>query len=272
MKIIAIIPSRYASSRFPGKPLIDVGGKTMIRRVYEQACKCRSLNEVIVATDDERIFQEVKTFGGNVVMTLPSHHNGTERCAEVAANLDADVIINVQGDEPFIQPEQIDLLASVFKHDLTGTQIATLVKEHPLNEELQNPARVKVVLNKNNRALYFSRSVIPFVSGHERFAVQGFLSHGPAVTTLPIAIGIASPENLASLPVFYKHLGIYGYRKDVLMEIVKLSPSPLELAEKLEQLRWLENGYTIQCAVTTLDSVSVDTPADLETLMRNHPN
>src|ERR1017187_7487146 len=144
MKIIAIIPSRYASSRFPGKPLADISGKTMIRRVYEQAAKCQSLNEVIVATDDERIFQEVKTFGGKVVMTLPSHQNGTERCAEVAANLDADVIINVQGDEPFIQPEQIDLLASVFKHNHANTQIATLVMEHLLNEELQNPSRVKV--------------------------------------------------------------------------------------------------------------------------------
>jgi 3-deoxy-manno-octulosonate cytidylyltransferase (CMP-KDO synthetase) len=233
MKIIGIIPARYASTRFPGKPLIDIGGKTMIRRVYEQAAKSQLLTGVIVATDDERIFEEVKSFEGNVVMTASSHNNGTERCAEVAAQSDADVIINVQGDEPFVDPAQIDLLAALFKD--ASVQIATLIKAHPLNEELQKPARIKVVVNKNMEALYFSRNAIP------------------------------SPHRLADIAgtTFYKHLGIYGYRKDVLREIVKLGPTPLELAESLEQLRWLENGYKIKCAVTESDSISIDTPEDL---------
>ena len=230
MKITGIIPSRYASSRFPGKPLVDIGGKTMIRRVYEQAVQAKSLSEVIVATDDESIFKEVQSFGGNVIMTSASHNNGTERCAEIALTLDADVIINIQGDEPFIHSEQIDLLANLFTD--ANVQIGTLIKEHALNEELENPARIKVVLNKNMEALYFSRSVIPYLRD-----------------------GIAHQ--------YYKHIGIYGYRKNILNEIVKLLPSPLELAESLEQLRWLENGYRIKCAVTTHDSLSVDTPEDL---------
>lgn len=243
MKIIGIIPSRYASSRFPGKPLVDIGGKTMIRRVYEQAARSKSLSSVIVATDDERIFNEVKSFGGNVMMTSASHNNGTERCAEVATTSDADVIINIQGDEPFIQPEQIDLLAALFAD--SKVQIGTLVKEHPLNDELKNPARIKVVLNKNMEALYFSRSVIPFLQDS---------SH---------------PDSYRDSKLnaqYHKHIGIYGYRKDVLLEIVKLPSSPLELAESLEQLRWLENGYRIQCALTTHDSISVDTPEDLNKL------
>ncbi len=252
MKITGIIPSRYASTRFPGKPLIDIDGKTMIRRVYEQTTKSKLLHEVIVATDDQRIFDEVKSFGGKVVMTSSSHNNGTERCNEVAMNTDADVIINIQGDEPFIQPEQIDLLAALF----TGnTQIGTLIKAYPLNEEIQNPARIKVVVNKNMEAMYFSRSVIPFLSGHPKFTVHGFQQVSTEVTG-----NEAVTENHFT---FYRHIGIYGYRKDVLQEIVKLPSSTLELAESLEQLRWLENDYKIKCAVTEHDSFSIDTPDDI---------
>ena len=235
MKIAGIIPARYASTRFPGKPLVDIGGKTMIHRVYEQASKATSLNEVIVATDDERIYNEVKRFGGKVVMTAANHQNGTERCAEVALQLDCDVIINIQGDEPFIQPEQINLLASVFTDGTATPDIATLIKEHALDEELRNNARIKVVINKHLNALYFSRSIIPFLRDTAR----------------------------ADTTTYYKHIGIYAFRKAVLADLVKLPPSALEMAESLEQLRWLENGYRIKCAVTTLESVSVDTPEDL---------
>ena len=256
MKILGIIPARYASSRFPGKPLIDIKGKTMIRRVYEQALKAKSLSEVIVATDDERIYKEVKGFGGNVVMTSTLHSNGTERCAEVANKSEVDVVINIQGDEPFIHPEQIDLLASCFATP-DKTQVATLIKESPLNEDLQNPARIKVVVNKNQEAMYFSRHVIPFVRNSPHFTVQGFQSRMPA--NLP-------QDDMAAHLTFYKHIGIYGYRKDVLLEIVKLPESMLETAEALEQLRWLENDYKIKCALTEHDSFSIDTPEDLKGL------
>ena len=214
----------------------------MIHRVYEQAIKAKTLTEVIVATDDERIFKQVEAFGGKAVMTSANHQNGTERCAEVAQNLDADVIINIQGDEPFIQPEQIDLLSNVFKAKLEATPIATLIKEHPLDGELRNSNRIKVVVNKYLDALYFSRSIIPFQRDSSK------------------ALSVK----------YYKHIGIYGFRKDVLLEVVKLPPSSLELAESLEQLRWLENGYTIKCAITTFESVSVDTPEDLKGLSFPH--
>ena len=235
MKIAGIIPARFASTRFPGKPLVNIGGKTMIHRVYEQASKANTLSEVIVATDDERIYKEVDRFGGKVLMTAKHHQNGTERCAEVAEQLDADVIINIQGDEPFIQPEQINLLASVFTAGTGIPDIATLIKEHLLDEELHNPSRIKVVINKYLDALYFSRSIIPFLRETTK----------------------------AHAATYYKHIGIYAFRKVVLADLVKLPPSHLELAESLEQLRWLENGYRIKCAITTLESVSVDTPEDL---------
>lgn len=255
MKVIGIIPSRYASSRFPGKPLIDIDGKTMIRRVYEQVLKAQSLSEVIVATDDERIFNEVKSFGGKVVMTSPQHKNGTERCAEVAQNSDAEVIINIQGDEPFIQPEQIDLLAKCFSDP--SVQIATLIKQSPLNEEVQNPSRVKVVINKNMEALYFSRSMIPFIKNESALHVHGFQTTQGSDEATP---------SLHQPTVFYKHIGLYGFRNEVLADIVKLLPSPLEMAESLEQLRWLESGYRIKCALTQHESLSIDTPADVTAL------
>ena len=236
MRVTGIIPSRYASTRFPGKPLADIGGKTMIRRVYEQASQSKLLSEVIVATDDERIFKEVESFGGKVVMTSTEHKNGTERCAEVAAKIDADVIINIQGDEPFIEPVQIDLLADCFNE--VDTQIATLIRKIDWDDELRNPSRIKVVLNKKNEAMYFSRSIIPNPISKQHF------------------------DELE----FYLHIGIYGFRKEVLMELVKLPPTPLEGTESLDQLRWLENSYRIKCKETSHISISIDTPQDLENL------
>lgn len=223
----------------------------MIRRVYEQAVKAKSLHEVIVATDDERIFKEVEGFGGKAIMTSSQHKNGTERCAEVARSLDANAIINIQGDEPFIEPEQIEQLTECFKDD--KTQIATLIKPHALNEDLQSPARVKVVVNKNMEALYFSRNVIPYVHGSQ-FSVQGF--------SIKAATPNKNENNVA--PVYYKHIGLYGYRKNVLLDICKLPESPLEKTESLEQLRWLENGYKIKCVLTEYESVSIDIPEDLK--------
>jgi 3-deoxy-manno-octulosonate cytidylyltransferase (CMP-KDO synthetase) len=232
LKILGIIPARFASTRFPGKPLIDIGGETMIRRVYEQAKKAASLFDVLVATDDQRIYEEVISFGGKVMMTASHHQNGTERCAELANNIKADAIINIQGDEPFIHPEQIDTLASLFNGP--DCQIATLVKVCDNSSLLEQPSIIKATVNKDFKALYFSRSVIPYV------------------------------RNSQSKPTFYKHIGIYGYRADILQEIVKLKPSPLEMAESLEQLRWLENGYNILTAITTHESISIDIPEDLE--------
>ena len=233
MNILGIIPARFASTRFPGKPLIDIGGKTMIRRVYEQAKKARSLSDVIVATDDQRIYDEVVSFGGRIVMTGSQHQNGTERCAEVVSLLGIrpDVVINIQGDEPFIYPEQIDQLASIFKDDTA--EIGTLIKVCNDMSLLEKPSIIKATVSNTFKALYFSRSVIPYLRNKD----------------VPVT--------------FYKHIGIYGYRTAVLRELVTLSPSTLEMAESLEQLRWLENGYTIKTAVTTYESVSIDVPADL---------
>ena len=231
MKILGVIPARFASTRFPGKPLIDIGGKTMIRRVYEQAKKATSLFDVIVATDDKRIYDEVQSFGGKVMMTVSHHQNGTERCAEVAANTDADVVINIQGDEPFIHPEQINRLASLFAD--AKCSIGTLIKVCNDKALLEKPSIIKATVNKNFQALYFSRSVIPYL------------------------------RNTDSDITYYKHIGIYGYRVETLKEIVALKPSPLELAESLEQLRWLENGYTIQTAITEYESIAIDVPEDL---------
>ncbi len=240
--IAGIIPARYASSRFPGKPLINIGGKTMIQRVYEQACQAKTLKTVIVATDDERIYQHVQDFGGNVVMTSPNHPSGTDRCYEaytLSGMKDIDAIVNIQGDEPFIQPGQIDLLCSIF--DSREVQLGTLVKKLKNAADLNNPNAMKVVLNKDKEALYFSRSPIPYLRNHPQ-------------------------EKWLDNHTFYKHIGIYAYRTDVLQQIVQLPPSSLELAESLEQLRWLENGYKIKVAVTDYESISVDTPEDLEKL------
>lgn len=240
MKFIGIIPARYASTRFPGKPLADMKGKYMIQRVYEQARKV--LDHVCVATDDDRIFNAVQSFGGEVVMTLAQHRSGTDRCFEAYRTLGGheDVVINIQGDEPFIKPEQIESLIACF--DSPQIQIATLVRPFEASEgyeALANPNSPKVVLNERHEALYFSRSVIPYLRGVE-------------------------PAEWLARHTYYKHIGMYGYRADVLGQITCLPQSSLELAESLEQLRWLQNGYTIKVGITTQETIGIDTPADLE--------
>ncbi len=237
MKILGIIPARYASTRFPGKPLVQIKGKSMIQRVYEQSGKAKSLSEVIVATDDERIADEVKRFGGKFIITASNHLSGTDRCAEVAAAVSGyDAIINIQGDEPYINPEQIDLLASCFSEK--DVQLATLIKEIHTENELFNVNIPKVVINSNGEAIYFSRQTIPYIRNQEK-------------------------ENWLTANQFYKHIGIYGYTYPALLEITKLSPSSLELAESLEQLRWIENGYRIKTKVTDIETIAIDTPEDL---------
>lgn len=237
MKFIGIIPARYASTRFPGKPLAMLGGKPVIQRVYEQVVDV--LSEAYVATDDERILQAVKSFGGQAVMTRSDHKSGTDRIQEAATLIKttADVIINVQGDEPFIQRSQLETVKELF--DDPQVQIGTLGKPFDTMEATENPNSPKIVTDLNGYALYFSRSVIPFIRGKER---QEWLSHFP----------------------FLKHIGLYAYRREVLAEITKLPQSPLELAESLEQLRWLQNGYRIKVGLTDVETVGIDTPEDLQ--------
>lgn len=242
MKILGIIPARYESSRFPGKPLIDIAGKSMIQRVYDQCSKSLSLNKVIVATDDERIADHVSSFGGFAEMTSINHQSGTDRCAEVAKNYpEFDIVVNVQGDEPMIDPDQIDLLCQCFKSP--HTSIATLVKIIISNEELFNENTPKVILNKNQEAVLFSRTAIPFIRGREK---ENWLNHHK----------------------FFKHIGIYAFRTDTLKDLTELTLSSLETAEALEQLRWIENGYRIQAAITNKESQAIDTPADLKKLLK----
>lgn len=237
MKFIAIIPARYASTRFPGKPLAMLGGKPVIQRVYEQAKAV--LGEAYVATDDDRIRETVEQFGGQAIMTRANHKSGTDRIEEAAEKIGttADVIINVQGDEPFIQRSQIETLCQQF--DDPQTQIATLGKRFESMEAVENPNSPKIVCDTKGFALYFSRSVIPFIRGVER------------------------QEWFGKFP-FLKHLGIYAYRREVLQEITKLPQSPLEIAESLEQLRWLQNGYRIRVGETNVETVGIDTPEDLK--------
>lgn len=240
MNIIGIIPARYASSRFPGKPLTDIGGKSMIQRVYEQAGKCKELTGVAVATDDERIEKHVRSFGGNVVMTKASHQSGTDRCFEAIGKFPAaDIVINIQGDEPFIHPQQISLVVSCFKSP--EVQIATLVKKISTNEELFNVNTPKVLLNKNKEAIYFSRQTLPYIRNKEQ-------------------------ADWLEQHTFYKHIGIYAYTTKALAEITALKQSSLELSEALEQLRWIENGYKIKVEITELESIAIDTPDDLKKL------
>ena len=243
MRIIGIIPARYASTRFPGKPLVDIGGKSMIQRVFEQAKKASALQEVVVATDDARIEQHVKNFGGIVVMTGNQHQSGTDRCFEAMNNFksSSDVIINIQGDEPFIHPAQIDEVASCFRDP--AVQLATLVKKIGSMEELFNKNIPKVLLNKNKEAVYFSRQTIPYIRGKKE--EEWLMNH-----------------------TFYKHIGIYAYQSAILGKITALSPSALELAEGLEQLRWIENGYKIKVEFTDYESVAIDVPDDLEKLTK----
>ena len=239
MKFIAIIPARYQSTRFPGKPLAMLGDKTIIQWVYENAKK--ALDEVYVATDDERIYKTVESFGGKAVYTSPNHQSGTDRCAEaalqIAEKLTFDVVINIQGDEPFIRPEQVEGLKACF--DSLESEIATLIKPISNSIEITNINRPKVVVNKNNEAMYFSRSPIPFVRD-------------------------SKGEEWINQTCFFSHIGMYAYRFDVLLELTKLPVGILEKAESLEQLRWLENGYRIKTAQTSFENIGVDTPEDLE--------
>lgn len=236
MRIIGVIPARFESSRFPGKPLIDLKGKSMIQRVYEGASKAPGLDKVIVATDDQRIYDHVKCFGGDVVMTNSSHQTGTDRCGEVALDIDADVIINIQGDEPLVDYRQLDQLCEIFND--TTVDIATLGIRIPKDsEELSDPNRIKIVVDKNMNALYFSRSVIPFVRDQD--------------VTYP----------------FLRHIGLYAYRKSILMDLIKMAPSDLEKVESLEQLRWLYNGHSIRVVETDIETPNIDIPEDVKRVL-----
>jgi len=242
MKFITIIPARYASTRFPDKPLAMLGGKPVIQHVYEQAVSV--LPEAYVATDDQRIFDCVQAFGGQAVMTRSDHKSGTDRIQEAVEHIgtDADVIINIQGDEPFVDASQLKTLMQLF--DDPATQIATLGKPFDTMEAVQNPNSPKIVCDLRGFALYFSRSVIPFV----RDAQPSTISHQPSPLPFP----------------YLKHLGLYAYRREVLREVTQLPQSPLEKAESLEQLRWLQNGYRIRVGITHVETVGIDTPEDLE--------
>ena len=238
MRVVGIIPARYASTRFPGKPLALIKGKTMIRRVCEQAWKSR-LDAVVVATDDVRIADEVMSFGGKYVLTDPNHRSGTDRCREALDLLDTqyDAVINIQGDEPFIDPNQINQIVDLIVQD--DTSLASLAKRIEDEDELFSPNTVKVVMDKKGNALYFSRNPIPYMRN---------VDHG---------------EWLAK-GCFYKHIGIYAYKADILRQIAAMQPSTLETAESLEQLRWLENGLTIRMGITETENVSIDQPEDIE--------
>lgn len=235
----AIIPARYASTRFPGKPLAVIAGKSMIRRVYEQTSLV--FDRVIVATDDERIASHVRDFGGRVEMTSAEHRSGTDRIAEVMQRIGCqnDVIVNVQGDEPFISAAQLEQIKTLF--DDPTCQIATLAKPFDADEDIFNPNAVKVIFSPSGAAIYFSRLPVPYIRGVER-------------------------EQWASRHTYYKHVGLYAYRGEVLAEITRLSPSELEQCESLEQLRWVEAGYRIKVGITHESSYGIDTPEDLEGL------
>ncbi len=240
--IVGIIPARYASTRFPGKSLIDIQGKTMIQRVYEEAAKSSSLSKLVVATDDQRIFDHVVSFGGEAVMTGPTHPSGTDRCWDALQQMGDNYryVINIQGDEPFIDPAQIDELAAILED---GTvELATQMIPVSNYEELFDKGEVKIVLNDKMEALYFSRMVIPFIKGVDE---KDWHRHH----------------------TYYRHVGMYAYRRDVLEKITKLPVSSLEQAESLEQLRWLEHGFKIKCVVTGFESHCIDTPEDVEKVL-----
>lgn len=241
-KILGIIPARYASSRFPGKPLVDIKGKSMLQRVYEQAKKSKLLNDVVIATDDERIFNHALSFKARTIMTAENHPSGTDRAYEafLKAGSEWDYVINIQGDEPFIDPGQVDLLCNICDGK---TELATLMIKCNSHDVLFDKGEVKITLNKNNEALYFSRMVIPFIKGVDEKEWHKHFN-------------------------YFRHVGMYAYRKDVLEKITKLEPSSLEKAESLEQLRWLENGFKIKCAETKFDSHCIDTPEDIEKVIR----
>ncbi len=244
MRIVAIIPARFASTRFPGKPLIDIGGKSMIQRVIEQVQLCPSISEILVATDDERIAKHVNALGVKCVMTRADHPSGTDRCLEALqlCGIAADGIINVQGDEPFVDPAQLEQLTRLISEP--EVSIATLAKEITESSTLFDPSKVKVIFDAHGRALYFSRQAIPYQRDRRQ---EDWLKHH----------------------TYFKHIGLYAYKADTLRAICQLRPSELEKAESLEQLRWLENGHSIAVALTDIETPSVDTPADLEAILNN---
>ncbi len=246
MRVLGIIPARYGSTRFPGKPLIDLKGKTMIQRVVEGVEQSVLLTDVIVATDDERIENHLKNIGKNVVMTGSEHPSGTDRCAEVVrkASEQYDVVINIQGDEPLVDARQLDQLLNAFKDP--SVQIATIASRNISLEDLQNPNRIKVVVDKNGKALYFSRSAIPNTVN----AKQNPLEEYP----------------------YYRHIGLYAYRSDVLLEIAQLEPTQLEKIESLEQLRWLYHGYSIHVVETDIETPNIDVPEDVEKVLERIEN
>lgn len=238
-RIVGVIPARYASSRFPGKPLIDLKGKSMIQRVYEGASRSQLLSEVIIATDDQRIHDHVVEFGGKAALTSPSHRTGTDRCGEIARTVDADIIINIQGDEPLVDPKQLDQLLSAFNDQ--NVQIATLAISDVTEEDLHNPNRIKVVLDSEGDALYFSRSAIP---NHQN----------------------AGKEDADNYP-YMRHIGLYAYRKEMLLHLVELKPTQLERVESLEQLRWLFYGNKIRVVETSIETPNIDVPEDVEKVL-----
>ncbi len=239
MKIIGVIPARFASSRFPGKPLIDLKGKSMIQRVVEGAQKCALFSEIIVATDDQRIADEVNRFGGKVVMTSESHRTGTDRCGEVVENLEADVVVNIQGDEPLVSAKQLEQLCRVFEDP--SVQIATLGIAQVTEEDRVNPNRIKLVRDHQENAIYFSRSPIP--NDHH------------------------ADESVKNSFPFLRHIGLYAYRKETLMKLTKLEPTQLEKMESLEQLRWLYYGFPIRVVETDIETPNIDVPADVEKVL-----
>ena len=237
MKVLGIIPARYGSSRFPGKPLIDLKGKTMIQRVYEGAKRSTLLSDVIVATDDQRIVDEVNSFGGKVLLTKESHLSGTDRCGEIADHFsDIDVVVNIQGDEPLVDYRQLDALIAAFEDE--KTTIATLGIKDVSLDDINNSNRIKIVVDYNNNALYFSRSAVPNYAN--------------------------TKGNPLEIYPFYRHIGLYAYRTDILKELVKLTPTKLETIESLEQLRWLYYGYSIRIVETTIETPNIDVPEDVE--------
>ena len=241
MRVLGIIPSRYGSSRFPGKPLVDLMGKSMIQRVYEQAKKCTAFDTIVVATDDDRIFDHVKGFGGEVVLTSTEHESGTVRCGEVLTSFsDYDIVVNIQGDEPLIRPEQLQLLIDLFKDDTV--EIGTLVKQIKQEEDVRNPNRIKVVLDEKGNGIYFSRSPIPHVANTPHSA---WLEKN----------------------TFFKHIGIYAWRKNTLTALLNLPACSLEKIESLEQLRWLYYGYKIRTVETTIETPNIDAPEDVEAVL-----
>lgn len=241
MKVLGVIPARYGSSRFPGKPLLEIKGKTMIQRVYEGAIKSKLITDLVVATDDERIIEEVNRFGGRVMLTSSDHPSGTDRCAEVLSHFqNIDVVINIQGDEPLVDPEQIDTLLQAFTND--QVEIGTLGIDQVSMEDLQNPNRIKLVVDHADRALYFSRSAIPNFAN----------AKGDPLTCYP----------------YLRHIGLYAYRAQTLREITSLEPTRLETTESLEQLRWLYYGYKIQVVKTNIETPNIDVPEDVEKVLR----